>query len=122
MRLSDSVMRLILTFVTTILLVLPAAAQLDRGAITGTITDASGAAVPDAKITVRSSGTNARQQTDSTVSGQYTAPNLPSAPTKLPSKLGALSASSTPTSTFAPRRWCASMRGSISGKSPKPSR
>jgi hypothetical protein len=53
-------------------------AQLDRGTITGTVTDASGAVVPGSKITIKNRATNATYQTVSTGAGDYTAANLPS--------------------------------------------
>src|SRR5580692_4246702 len=53
-----------------------ALAQLDRGTITGTVTDASGAVVPNAKIIVKNQGTNATYQTATTSAGDYTAANL----------------------------------------------
>src|SRR5580704_10097478 len=52
-------------------------AQLDRGTITGTVTDASGAVVPNAKIVVKNEATNATYQTATTKAGDYTAANLP---------------------------------------------
>ena len=42
-----------------VLLGTPAFAQLDRGTITGNVTDSSGAAVPSAAVTIRNTGTNA---------------------------------------------------------------
>ncbi len=52
-------------------------AQLNRGTITGNVTDASGAAVPGAPVSVRSTQTNALYKTETTATGQYTMPNLP---------------------------------------------
>ena len=59
---------------------LPAAvfAQLDRGTITGLVTDPTGAVVPGVQITVRSTATGAVYETESSQAGQYTQPNLPS--------------------------------------------
>ncbi len=51
--------------------------QLDRGTITGTVTDSSGGVVPGAKITIRNKGTNATYESKTTGSGDYTAVNLP---------------------------------------------
>ncbi|MBI4874047.1 MAG: TonB-dependent receptor, partial [Acidobacteria bacterium] len=70
-------MRFALALLMAVVLVCPAVAQLDRGALTGTVTDSSGAAVPSAKVTVRNTGTNAGYETETTMSGQYTLPNLP---------------------------------------------
>ena len=52
--------------------------QLDRGTITGTVTDATGAVIPNTKITIRNSATNSTYQTATTGAGDYTAVNLPS--------------------------------------------
>ena len=52
-------------------------AQSDRGAITGTITDASGALIPAAKITLTNSATGFKTDTVSTGTGNYTLPGLP---------------------------------------------
>jgi hypothetical protein len=51
--------------------------QLDRGTITGTVTDSSGGVLPGAKITIRNKGTNATYESKTTGSGDYTAVNLP---------------------------------------------
>lgn len=59
---------------------LPLFAQLDRGTITGTAYDPSGGMIPAVQITVRNTATNATYQTESSASGQYTVPNLPSGP------------------------------------------
>jgi hypothetical protein len=60
------------------LLSLSVIAQLDRGTITGTVTDASGAVVPNTRITIKNVATNAVYQTITTGAGDYTAVNLPS--------------------------------------------
>jgi hypothetical protein len=52
-------------------------AQADRGVITGTVRDASGALVPGAQVTAIQTGTNASHQTRSTTSGDFTVPSLP---------------------------------------------
>ena len=52
-------------------------AQLDRGTITGTVTDPSGAVIPGAEITIRNTATNATYKTVSTAAGDYTGLNLP---------------------------------------------
>lgn len=53
-------------------------AQLDRGTITGTVTDTTGAVLPNTKITIKNSATNATYETATTASGDYTEVNLPS--------------------------------------------
>lgn len=63
--------------------VLPAsflAAQMNRGAINGTVSDASGAGVPVAKVTIRNTATNAVSRTETSSSGQFTIPGLPNGP------------------------------------------
>jgi hypothetical protein len=52
-------------------------AQLDRGSLTGTVTDPTGAVVPDVKVSARNTATNAVYETRSNPAGQYTMPNLP---------------------------------------------
>lgn len=47
------------------------AAQIDTGGITGTVLDPSGAAVPNANITLTNVATNVRQTTVSTATGNY---------------------------------------------------
>jgi hypothetical protein len=48
------------------LLAAPCFAQLDRGAITGTVTDSSNAVVPGAKIAIRNLATNVKYQSATT--------------------------------------------------------
>jgi len=54
-------------------------AQTETGSITGTVTDPSGAIVPNAKITVKNVTTNATRSTASNSVGMYTVTNLPPA-------------------------------------------
>ncbi|MBO0797912.1 MAG: carboxypeptidase regulatory-like domain-containing protein, partial [Blastocatellia bacterium] len=51
--------------------------QQDRGTITGSVTDQSGAAVVNVKITITAAGTQASYHTETNQYGQYMAPNLP---------------------------------------------
>ena len=51
-------------------------AQTNRGSIAGTITDATQAVVPNAKITVTNVGTNEVRTTTSAGNGTYSVPNL----------------------------------------------
>jgi hypothetical protein len=53
-------------------------AQLTTGTINGTVTDASGAAVPGATITTRNTETGVARDTVSGPTGRYEVPNLPS--------------------------------------------
>ena len=57
--------------------ILPAFCQLDRGTLTGAVTDPSAGAIPAAQVTVRNTATNATYKTETTASGQYVMPNLP---------------------------------------------
>jgi hypothetical protein len=52
-------------------------AQLDRGTITGTVTDPSGAAIPSAKLNILHVGSGARFEVQTNAEGQYSRPNLP---------------------------------------------
>jgi hypothetical protein len=53
-------------------------AQLDRGTVTGRVTDSSGAVIPGTKITIVNVATNSTYHTQATSAGEYTALNLPS--------------------------------------------
>src|SRR3954447_15987742 len=55
----------------------PAAAQSVTGTILGTVTDASGAVVAGAKVTIVNEGTALTRTVTSDASGEYTAPSLP---------------------------------------------
>src|SRR5215471_5427238 len=52
-------------------------AQGDRGIITGTVKDASGAAMPNAVVTAVNLLTNTNYKTSTTASGDFTVPGLP---------------------------------------------
>src|SRR5262249_57076104 len=52
-------------------------AQGDRGIITGSVKDASGAVVPGAQVTAVHLDTNTNYKTNSTASGDFTVPGLP---------------------------------------------
>jgi hypothetical protein len=54
----------------------PALAQLNRGSITGVVTDPTGAAIVSAKITVVHQQTNMTFGTTTTETGNYTLPGL----------------------------------------------
>ena len=53
------------------------AAQSITGSITGVVTDASGAVIPGAEVTVSNLGTNIRSKAKSDAGGNYTVPLLP---------------------------------------------
>jgi len=69
----------VLLFVLTIALAgsLPLCAQQLTGGITGTVIDATGAAVPGAGVVVKNVDTNLQIKVTTTVTGSYQAPNLP---------------------------------------------
>ena len=52
-------------------------AQLDRGTLTGTVTDPTGAVIPSAKLTLVHQGTQATTTSVTNENGQYVRPNLP---------------------------------------------
>ena len=55
----------------------PLLAQSERGTITGTVHDSSGAVVPAATVRITNNATNVAIATASNVSGEFTVPNLP---------------------------------------------
>ena len=58
------------------LLVLPMFAQITTGTISGTVTDASGAAIPDAQVVVLNENTGISRTVASNSLGRYSAPQL----------------------------------------------
>src|SRR5260370_8039848 len=52
-------------------------AQSDRGTITGTVSDAHGAHIPDVAITATHLDTNTQFKTTTTASGEFNLPSLP---------------------------------------------
>src|SRR5881396_1674476 len=66
-----------LVAISMLLVALSAFAQVQNGQFTGTVTDPSGAAIPDAKVTVTNMGTNLSVTTTSNQSGVYTVRELP---------------------------------------------
>jgi outer membrane receptor protein involved in Fe transport len=68
-----------LPYLFLLLALLPgrAFAQADTGTIAGTVRDTSGAVVPDAMVTVRSTGTGVQRATQTGSDGVYTIPALP---------------------------------------------
>jgi hypothetical protein len=53
---------------------------MNRGTITGTVTDPAGAYIPGAKIVITNTATGVKSETMATDSGQYTVPNLTPGP------------------------------------------
>lgn len=56
---------------------LVAAAQTNRGSIAGRVTDPTGAAIPNAAVTARNTGTGVTARTVSTSAGDFSLPQLP---------------------------------------------
>src|SRR5262245_2290560 len=69
--------RLSLSILLLMLLGLRVVAQTDRAAISGTVTDPSGAVVPDARIEVVSATTGLHRETTTAITGTYEIPGLP---------------------------------------------
>jgi len=69
----------LLVVVFSVLLCLPNAmyAQVDTGSISGTVTDSSGAVIPEAKITALNLATRVERTSESGSLGQFTIPGLP---------------------------------------------
>ena len=67
--------RIILVFV--LLAAVSLSAQTFRGTILGTVTDAQGAVVARAKVTVKNVGTGLERNTDTSADGSYALPELP---------------------------------------------
>src|SRR5688500_14292696 len=59
-----------------VLFTLPAAAQSDRGTLTGTVQDASGAVVPGAKVTLTNTQTGVSFSAPTNDAGDFTVPQL----------------------------------------------
>ncbi|SDF79624.1 TonB-dependent Receptor Plug Domain [Terriglobus roseus] len=57
-------------------LAISAVAQSDSSAVSGTVTDPTGAVLPNAKVTLRNQGTGTENTVTSNESGQYTIPNV----------------------------------------------
>ena len=77
--------RLFLPFALVLILIwlTPASAQTDRGSITGTVTDPSGAVVANAKVTATSGDTGEIRTTNTSDEGTFTLPELKAGPWKL---------------------------------------
>ena len=65
-----------LLLITLLLLVRPVGAQSSLAAINGTVSDSSGAVIPDAQIALTNTDTGTQQQTRSGATGVYTILNI----------------------------------------------
>jgi hypothetical protein len=70
-------LRFCLSFLCVLVLVAGALAQVQNGQFTGTVTDPSGAAIANAKVTVTNVGTNLSVTSTTNSAGLYTAKELP---------------------------------------------
>jgi hypothetical protein len=66
----------VLCFCFNIMLSLPVHGQVSGATLSGTITDPQGAAVPNAKVTIRNGATGVSAETSTNGAGFYSAPNL----------------------------------------------
>ena len=71
-----------LVYFSLLVLVLGAAAQVQNGQFTGTVTDPSGAAIANAKVTVTNMGTNLSVTTTTDQTGPTRSANCRSGPTR----------------------------------------
>ena len=69
-------MRTLRLLLLTALICLAALAQSDRGTITGSVSDASGALIPNASVLIVNSATGIKLETKTTGTGSFTAPYL----------------------------------------------
>ncbi len=69
--------QLLLAVVSTFVLLLPAAAQVESGQIVGTVLDPTGAAIVSAKVTVTNTSTNLVLNATSNATGGYSVTSLP---------------------------------------------
>jgi hypothetical protein len=67
---------IVLTIGISLVVSLPLQAQVAGGTLSGTITDASGAVVPNAEVEIKNSATGIAKTVTSSTEGFYTAPNL----------------------------------------------
>src|SRR5881409_4529152 len=70
-------LRSLLVTICVLLMALAASAQTDRGTITGTVSDATGAVIPGATIEAKNVATGTVYQAGSTETGNYTLAQLP---------------------------------------------
>jgi carboxypeptidase family protein/TonB-dependent receptor-like protein len=70
-------MRVRILLGSVLLLAVSLSAQTFRGTILGTVTDASGAVIAGAKVTVKNTGTGLERSTETSADGSYALPELP---------------------------------------------
>ncbi len=82
------------------LFISPCLAQVESGTIAGTVTDATGAVIPDAAVTVSNVASNVKRITQTSGTGSYSVVGLAPAPTRSRSIQG--SSSLTPPTSRSP--------------------
>ena len=70
-------LRSLLVTICVLLMALAAVAQTDRGTITGTVSDSTGAVIPGASIEAKNIGTGAVYTAGSSETGNYTIAQVP---------------------------------------------
>lgn len=73
----SAVQRLVITLFTLFVIALSASAQVGTGTISGTVTDASGAVVPNAAVTIKNTLTGVATKAATNTEGLFVAPGLP---------------------------------------------
>jgi len=63
-----------------LLMAIPMPAQLNRGTVSGIVTDPTGAVIPGVQVTIANTATGSTYQTVTTEAGHYSVPNLPPGP------------------------------------------
>src|SRR5882724_4075713 len=89
-RLAAFTLLFLLVFAGHVLFIGKLAGQTDRGLITGTVTDASGAAIPGATVLVKSEKTGEERAVKSNDAGYYSVTNLSPASYSVEGKAPAL--------------------------------
>ena len=77
MRKKHLIMTSLLATTLTVPFCMSAHAQSDSSSLTGAVTDASGAFLPNAKVTIRNLGTGVENILTTNESGNFNAPNIP---------------------------------------------
>ena len=72
----NNLVRALLATSLAIPLALSAVGQSDNTSVSGAVTDATGALLPNAKVTLRNEATGTENVVTSNESGQYTIPNV----------------------------------------------
>src|SRR5437588_422111 len=79
MKIQWNTSRALLTLAALLIFAVALFAQATDSIIVGTVTDSSGSAVPNAKVTVTNKDTNVKYEVTANNAGQYRANNIPTA-------------------------------------------